>query len=223
MLKKLLDLIFPPRSDEAALREVCDDDFLALMAPRLAPETRPGTAVLLPFNAPIVRAAIHEAKYHGSQRAFSLLALALADYLRGLDDIRTARSGLKDSDSRSNLVVLVPIPLGKKRRKERGYNQTEEVARRALRGFSEEGLPISIDPSLLVRVRETESQVALPREKREENMRGAFGAASAVDPSCIYLLIDDVLTTGATLQAAIDALRATGVPPERILPIALAH
>jgi predicted amidophosphoribosyltransferase len=206
----LLDLLFPPRSDERTLRETSDDAFLALMKPRLVPETRPGTVVLLPFSAPAVRAAIHEAKYHGSERAFALLALALADYLRDADDV-----GFRKPN-----ISLVPVPLGATRRRERGFNQVEEVARRALAHLGA-GDVFTLEPYLLVRTRETSSQVMLARHEREENMRGAFAASRPLDPSRTYLVIDDVITTGATLQAALDALRAAGATD--LLPIALAH
>jgi ComF family protein len=197
------------------VRDIKNDDFLALVAPRLVPETRPGTAALLPFSDPRVRAAIHEAKYHGSERAFTLLALAVAEYLRDADDLPKTRFDLKSESPRSNLV-LVPIPLGATRRKERGFNQAEEVARRAVKG-----LEISVESDLLIRTRETESQVSLPRHKREKNMRNAFGVAHSIDPSCAYIILDDVLTTGATLQAAIDALQSAGA--KHIIPLALAH
>lgn len=214
-----LDFLFPPRVDEVALRYVSPDDFLALVAPRLVPVTRPGTVILLPFNDTLVRAVIHEAKYRGNERAFNLLALALAEYLRDFDDenygFTRTRSDLGNSDLRSDLV-LVPVPLGKQRRKERGFNQIEEVAKR----MSKE-LGIKIENDLLVRMHETTSQVSLPRHEREENMRGAFGAARHANPAHTYIIIDDVLTTGATLQAAIDALSKAGA--EHIIPLALAH
>lgn len=203
---RLFDFLFPPRVDELALRTISPDGFLALVAPRAVPVTRPAAVVLLPFNVPSVRAAIHEAKYHGSEHAFALLAAALAEYLRDADDLNT----------RSHLVLLVPVPLGKERQKERGFNQVEEILKRAAK---ELGIPI--DAELLERTRETTSQVSLPREKREENMRDAFRATRRADPAYAYIVADDVLTTGATLQAAIDALKEAGA--EHIIPLALAH
>ena len=199
---RLFDFLFPPRVDERILRGVSDDGFLALLAPRVVPQTRPPTVGLLPFSNPQVRAAIHEAKYHGSERAFALLALALAEYLRG-------EGGL-------NTPVLVPVPLGTRRRKERGFNQVEEVALRVARE-----LGIALDANLLERTRETASQVALQRREREENMRGAFRATRPANPAHLYMVIDDVLTTGATLQAAVDALRDAGAV--HIAPIAFAY
>lgn len=206
---RLFDMLFPPRTDESVLRGTSNDDFLALVAPRLVGTIRPGAIVLLPFTVASVRSAIHEAKYHGSERAFKLLALSLAEYLRDCDDM-TRRS------------IIVPVPLGDLRRKERGFNQTEEIVRSTLRSFGEEGRrTFSLELDLLVRTRETISQVSLPREKREENMRGAFLATRPADPAYTYIVIDDVLTTGATLQAAIDALKSAGAV--HIIPLALAH
>ncbi|TSA43776.1 ComF family protein, partial [bacterium] len=198
-----LDFLFPPREDEVALRDVSADDFLSLMHPVLVPETRPGTVALLPFHARHVRAAIHEAKYHGDERAFGFLAGALADYLLDADDVGRTTSH------------IVPVPLGRVRRKERGFNQIEEVARRALRSLGDHFI---LDTGLLERVKETQSQVSLARRKREENMRGAFVAAHRLDPACTYIVLDDVITTGATLQAAIDALREAGAV--HIIPLA---
>ena len=200
-LRYLLDFLFPPRADEKAVRDLSPDEFVALVSPRLVPETRPGTVILLSFGDARVRAAIHEAKYHGSAHAFELLAAALAEYLRDADDVGHRKS------------YIIPVPLGKMRRKERGFNQVEEIAKR-LGGAT-------VDATLLERTRETVSQVSLQREKREENMRGAFGAAHPADPACTYILIDDVITTGATLQAAIDALQKAGAT--HIIPLALAH
>ncbi|HEY4500861.1 MAG TPA: hypothetical protein VJI70_01150 [Candidatus Paceibacterota bacterium] len=197
------DFLFPPRVDEIVLRGISDDEFLAKVAPRLVPETRPGTVALLPFNDASVRAVIHEAKYHGNERAFKLLALALADYLR-------------DMDERPRRSFIVPVPLGVVRRKERGFNQAEEISKRAAKLLG--GV---VDTTLLVRTRETISQISLAREKREENMRGAFRATRRADPSSSYIIIDDVITTGATLQAAIDALLEAGAL--HIIPLALAH
>jgi len=209
-IRHWLDFLFPPRVDESILRDISVDDFLALVAPRLVPETRPGTVALLPFSDPRVRAVIHEAKYRGTEHAFQLLAAALAEYLRDADDV-----GFRKSH-----ICLVPVPLGKERRKERGFNQAEEIAKRAA-----QELDIIVDASMLERTRETISQISLAREKREENMRGAFrvaqDAAHSINPSLTYIIIDDVLTTGATLQAAIDALKDAGA--EHIIPIALAH
>jgi len=214
-----LDILFPPRTDEHTLHATDSDGLETLLDPRLAPVTRPATVVLLPFFNPVVRAAIHEAKYHGTAHSFDLLAAVLAAYLRDADDL---------GDTRFNLVSLVPVPLGTKRRKERGFNQVEEVARRALQKLKSDIGNITLETDLLIRTRETVSQVLLPRTTRERNMRGAFTASPRLHRTSTaeiaqrtYLIVDDVLTTGATLQAAIDALAKAGA--KQIVPLALAH
>lgn len=199
------DFLFPPRVDELLLRDISTDDFLPLVIARLVQETEPETIALLPFHDPRVRAAIHEAKYRGNEHAFALLSAALVEYLR-------------DADDRPRRSIIVPVPLGGARQKERGFNQVEEITRRAAKLL---GGALTLDTTLLVRTRETTSQVSLAREKREENMRGAFKATRRADPSYTYIIVDDVITTGATLQAAIDALTAAGAT--HIVPLALAH
>ena len=201
-MRGILDFLFPPRVDEITLRTVSLDTFLTLVAPRVVPATRPETVILLPFSEPVVRATIHEAKYHGSDTAFTYLAAALADYLRDADDIKRP--------------IIVSVPLGRERRKERGFNHVEEIAKRVCGE-----LGIILDADLLSRTRETISQVSLPRTAREENMRDAFRATRPADPALTYILVDDVITTGATLQAAADALTEAGA--RHIIPLALAH
>ena len=200
---RIFDFLFPPRADEIVLRDVSDDDFLSLTAPQIILSTHPETIALLPFAKTPVRSAIHEAKYRGAERAFGLLAAVLADYLR-------------DEDEKLHSAVIVPMPLGEERRAQRGWNQAEEIVQRAAKE-----LDITVDAALLKRTRETVSQVSLPRHAREENMRGAFAAAHPANPAHTYIIVDDVLTTGATLQAAIDALTAAGA--RHIIPLALAH
>lgn len=200
---KLFDVLFPPRTDDLVLRDVSDGDFFAHLDPQLVPITHPATVALFSFSYPAVRAAIHEAKYHGSERAFSMLARSLEEYLRDADDTGSA-------------PIILPMPLGNERRIERGFNQSEEIARRALAGCS-----ASVDTSLIIRVRDTASQVSLPKEERKKNMLHAFSSSKAADPRATYIIFDDVLTTGATMQAAIDALTDAGAM--HILPIALAR
>jgi ComF family protein len=111
-------------------------------------------------------------------------------------------------------VCLIPIPLGKRRLRERGYNQSERIAA-ALGGLI--GRPVRSD--LLSRVRETGTQTALTPEARQANVAGAFRATSA--QGLRLVLIDDVFTTGATLCAAAVALRAAGA--ERIEAVTFAR
>lgn len=99
---------------------------------------------------------------------------------------------------------LVPVPLYPQRLKDRGYNQSELLAR----AFSEH-TGITVQPFVLARTRQTVPQASLKKEERAGNVLGAFQATVDLRNKTI-LLIDDVLTTGSTLTACADALRDAG-------------
>jgi len=101
--------------------------------------------------------------------------------------------------------LIVPIPLHPRRRFRRGYNQSELLARPLAEGV---GVPFSA--GALRRTRHTPPQVGLGPEARAANVQGAFEAAPAQVAGRAVLLVDDVLTTGATMSAAAEALLAAG-------------
>ena len=100
--------------------------------------------------------------------------------------------------------LILPIPLHARRRRRRGYNQSELLARPLGRAL---GIPV--DTTSLRRTRHTVPQVGLGPDERQANVRGAFEAGGGVAGRHV-LLIDDVLTTGATMAAAAEALLAAG-------------
>ena len=101
--------------------------------------------------------------------------------------------------------ALVPVPLARARLRQRGYDQALELARPLARSL---GLPLL--PDGLHRVRDTEAQSRLDAIGRRRNVRGAFAAGRGGLPDHVAL-VDDVMTTGATLHAAALALRRAGV------------
>jgi ComF family protein len=105
-------------------------------------------------------------------------------------------------------ALLLPVPLSEARLRERGYNQAWELARRVGKT-----LKVRADAKLLLRIRDTPHQVALPIERRAGNVRGAF----AIEPrrraeldGLDVALVDDVMTTGATAGEAARVLLAAG-------------
>lgn len=153
------------------------------------------------------REAVHALKYGGLPRIAAELAAAMADL----------------AVPRLDSAWLVPVPLGRARLKERGYNQSERLARALSRRWRR---PVV---ELLARTRETATQTALTPEARLANVAGAFqvrngkcgvrnertpgNSAFRIPHSALgrpLILVDDVFTTGATLAAAAWALEQAG-------------
>ncbi len=136
-----------------------------------------------------------------SRRAIDFLTQELA---REVDARRIRRPDL-----------VVPIPLHPRRRRRRGFNQGDRIARGLARA-----LELPWDGGALARTRDTQTQAGLAGARRRENVRGAFRATRRLEGFERVWLVDDVLTTGATLDAAAEALLAGGV--EEVHGLALA-
>ena len=153
----------------------------------------------------MVRELVHQFKYKG--RVY--LRHALADWLaQTLDDprLQTPRCDR-----------LVPVPLHSTRRRERGFNQAlilaEELGTRS-------GIPVA---DCLKRIRYTESQTHFDRDARMENLRGAFQMRQHSDVCNLHLLlIDDILTTGSTVDECARVLLDAGAASVRVATVARA-
>jgi ComF family protein len=144
-----------------------------------------------PFNG-TVRRALHALKYAGERRLAAPLGEAVA--------ARWAAAGAGGE-------VLVPVPVHETRRRERGYDQAVLVADVAARAL---GLPMAV---AVRRDRATIAQYRLDRRHRAENVRDAFRVVPGMDRAVRgrwVVLVDDVVTTGATLCGAAAALLETG-------------
>lgn len=115
------------------------------------------------------------------------------------------------------MQAMIPVPLGKKRLKERGYNQTALVARPLA---YEVGIEYS--PRALWKARETRSQVGLTASQRQENVYNAYQADREAVKRKSVLLMDDVATTGSTILACTEALLSAGAQDVYVLTIARA-
>lgn len=150
------------------------------------------TAILLKGPG---RALVHALKYHGGVHVLEDIAAVMAaapgyaDYLRG--------------------AVIVPVPLHPRKLREREFNQSRLLADCAVRAT---GGAARVE-ELLRRVRDTQSQTQFDRAARRRNLKNAFALApgAGLNPGHRYVLLDDVFTTGSTLNACAAVLRRAGV------------
>jgi ComF family protein len=149
------------------------------------------TAVL--FKGP-VRALVIELKYH---RGLHVLA-DMEEIFRRSPVLLAAVRG----------ATLVPVPLHARKARERGYNQALLLATALARAAGE---ATRVAP-LLTRVVDTQTQTAFDRRTRMANLKNAFALArgAAINPALHYILVDDVFTTGSTLNSCARALRRAG-------------
>ncbi len=106
---------------------------------------------------------------------------------------------------------LIPIPLHPRRQRERGFNQATRLAAMFKEALANLGCTHPILPSQLKRVRYTDQQAHLGKTGRAQNMAGAFRSDISTPAPIEVILLDDVYTTGATLEQAAQALKTAGV------------
>lgn len=191
-----IDFIFPPSEDALLVRALTQDDMT-----RLFQVQHVGDATALSEYAESgVRALIHEAKFHGNTHAFRLLNVLVRTFLE---------------QHEKQIDAIIPVPLSRGRMRARGFNQVAEILRA-------QNIEVPVETSVLIRTRDTRPQTELERSERLMNVRDAFGVTHAERIRGKHiLLIDDVVTTGATLSAAKAALLRCN--PASIICLALAH
>lgn len=208
----LLDLLFPPRCAGCRLRGLWLCEGCAATLPRLQPpvcrycgrptkavatcpdcwKSRPATdGVVSPLLfQDTLRKLIHRFKYRNARYLAQPLAMLLAGEVR---------SSLPAADA------IVPVPLHPSRLRKRGYNQAALLAT----ALAPE-LGVRVVDGCLVRVRDTPPQMGLPAAERRRNVRNAFRCVDKQLAGLTIIVVDDVCTTGATLDACAKALKTGG-------------
>ena len=153
------------------------------------------------FDSPIQN-GLHTMKYRGNVAFGEAIAEQMSDFVRSLH---------------WPIEVMVPVPLGKKRLQERGYNQVALVAQPLAYQIG-----LQYEPDALKKVRETRSQVGLNISQRSMNVQGAYQADANVVKDRTILIMDDVATTGSTIVTCTAALLSAGAQEVYVLTIARA-
>lgn len=196
------DLLFPLSTDGHLVAKATPGTLISLYQPTPTPT---GLA-LAPYQHPVIKACIRAGKFEHNPRGLRLLGHLLTYHLTRATLYTPANT------------ILCPLPLHARRQRERGYNQVAEICRVAQQaGY--QSLP------LLRRPHPTSPQSHLTRADRLTHLTGAFTYQAQPLPSTVthLILIDDVLTTGATMQAARTTL-AAHLPSHLTLHcLALAH
>lgn len=122
-----------------------------------------------------------------------------------------------ESWQREEFDIIVPVPLHPKRSRERGFNQAALLSRGLARH-----LALPVRENVLARIRRTAPQVGLADSERRSNVRGAFQCRRRAITEQRVLLIDDVMTTGATAASATEALMSGGALRVSVLTVARA-
>ena len=146
-----------------------------------------------------LRELIHLLKYNGVRPAASVLGRMLGETLIAVGPALE-----------QPVVLLVPVPLYRSKRRQRGFNQAELIAHAALKAHISMGR-FQLAPDTLARVRDTHSQIGLTSHQRRENVRGAFAVTRPQQVTGReVVLVDDVYTTGTTASECARVLRRAG-------------
>ncbi len=212
-----LDFLFPKDEKVVELENLSVGEVLSRCpaAEKLRDED---VLALFDYSHKLTKTLVWEVKYKGNK----ILAEKLASILYDTIKHELSERILFEAGWRNSLpIILLPIPMSEKRRLERGWNQTELLAEKVA-ALDTEGL-FRYAPGHLLKIRHTESQTGTSSgRKRRENIADSMSVNNSpvVSGKCA-VVIDDVVTTGATFQEASRALRAAGA--KKILCIAVAH
>jgi ComF family protein len=204
-ISRLLSFLFPLRcitcgKEDASFCSVCREKI-----PLLGNFDHTGIFSLWEYGHPHVRAALLSLKYKNKR----MVAVDIAESFYDTLFEQLTEKSFFSSPLVPETYVIIPIPLSKQRFKKRGYNQSELLAREL---SQKNPLSFILETSVLYKIKNTETQVSVKdRGKRLQNIRGSF---AVLNPERVrgktILLIDDVTTTGATLEEARRVLKKAG-------------
>jgi len=212
-LRNILNIVFPHHCVGCGTRHALLCDRCIAFIPQA--KNVPGdTLSVFSYKDPTVRKAVWKLKYKGNTEMGEIFARLLYD--RFLEE-------LSEEHLFSDFYnpILVPIPLSKKRLKERGFNQSKIIAREMHK--LDMGTSFTIEKSVLYKIKDTPSQVSI--KDRGDRLRNLHGTFRVKDTDTVMgrniILIDDVTTTGATIDEARKTLMKAGA--KNVIAFTVAH
>jgi len=172
---------------------------------------------LYDYRHPPVKKALWLLKYKGKKRIAEIFAEIM--YGRMLEEL--SELGIMENFRKP---VLIPIPLSPKRRRERGYNQAELLCLELIKiNNIRHGVYLKLEKDILIKPKDTKHQARI--ENRSERLKNIIGSFAVKNPEIIegknIILIDDILTTGATLNEARKILKRSGA--RKVIAFTVAH
>ena len=211
LFNKILDILFPRNKAEKQL-DIISAEELYSKAPKT---THPDKNIMIVFdyNDKLIRQAIWSLKFRKNKRLAKIFGQILYDeILENLFEMKTF-SNFKEP-------ILIPIPLSKQRFRERGFNQSELIAKEI---YDLNREVFNFENKALIKIKNTSPQSRSKNKKeRLENLKGCFTVSNAHKiRNRNIILIDDVTTTGATLAEAKRVLKKYGA--KKIISLVVAH
>lgn len=166
-----------------------------------------GLYFALSYKNPIIKKLIRNFKYQPYIKDLSkTLSLIIIQYFQ-----------MQENNSDFSDYFLIPVPLGKKKMKNRGFNQSEEIAKELSVFFK-----IPVLNGILIKTKETRPQIELTAEERKENLKGTFSVQEEKKiKGKKIILVDDVYTTGSTMEECARVLKTAGA--KNVLGMAIAR
>jgi ComF family protein len=211
IFEKLFSLVLP-KDPETLLIENMSEAELAQIDPAHTLDNAKYQA-LFHYKNRICRRAVWEIKYRGNKKIAAQFSKILYEYI--LEEISDA---MAFSDFQNPL--LIPVPASKRALRERGFNQCELIAKEIKKIDTEKYFEISF--TALKKIKETPHQSKLKnKSERLKNLKGCFAAEADSVRGRNIILIDDVITTGATMKEVTKTLRDAGA--KNVIGFAIAH
>jgi len=209
----LLNFLLPKRNVYSACENIKMEDLLSVLHPHIS-KTPITTTALFHYKNENVKSLIKGLKYHGYKRSAEIFGLYIGDYLLEEFADEEMFGSFKEP-------VFIPVPITQSKKIKRGYNQSELIAKQVVKRLRE-ATSVDIAYDVLKRIGSTISQTKTQdKEERLDNVANQFIVMQRMKiKGRNVLLIDDVVTTGATLKAASDALLRAGAKEVRAIVVA---